>query len=191
MTARLNRAARIAVMEEATSRFAAKAAVRRRDRELKKVADKLEKVLARQFRKQGRLFIEELDERYRQSWETALGEAKNRSAMPGWQDAWERVVKATLSGFIQPLYEAIAGVFKFGGDEQFRDFSLDLSFHLSDPKAVDYLDNRAATRIAGINETSKAEVRDLLAGAMEKGWGYNKMAKALKERFKEFAVGRR
>jgi hypothetical protein len=64
-----------------------------------------------------------------------------------------------------------------------------ISFSLSNPRAVAYLKEHGAEQIPGIDETTRATIRDILVRGRQEGWAYDKVAKAIIEQFPEFAVG--
>jgi SPP1 gp7 family putative phage head morphogenesis protein len=68
-------------------------------------------------------------------------------------------------------------------------FTPEEAFSLSNPRAVAYLMEHGAELIAGIDETTRAAIHDILVQAMQEGWSYDTTAKAIREQFPEFAVG--
>jgi uncharacterized protein with gpF-like domain len=63
-----------------------------------------------------------------------------------------------------------------------------ISFSLSNPRAISYLEKHGAEQIAGIDETTRVAIRDILVQGMKDGWSYDKVAKAIRERFKQFGA---
>jgi hypothetical protein len=52
------------------------------------------------------------------------------------------------------------------------------------------MERHGAEMITRINEETRDEIHTILNESSEKGWGYDKTAKAITERFKEFAIGK-
>jgi hypothetical protein len=63
------------------------------------------------------------------------------------------------------------------------------SFTLANPRAVAYLRDYGALRVAGINETTRQYLQTVITDGVEQGWSYNRMAKAISDRYAEFRVG--
>jgi SPP1 gp7 family putative phage head morphogenesis protein len=91
----------------------------------------------------------------------------------------------TLRLFEQPLNAIARRALQHGARAAIADVGLGLSFDLAHPEAVAYL-QRAPLRIAGINETTREEVRRIIINATEQGWSYDRTARALQEKFASF-----
>lgn len=62
-----------------------------------------------------------------------------------------------------------------------------LSFDLRNPRAVDFLRNRGAERVAGINEATREQLRRILTVAGDNGWSYSRTEREIRSRFSGFA----
>jgi hypothetical protein len=67
------------------------------------------------------------------------------------------------------------------------DLSIEGSFGLEHPAAVDYLARRGAERVTGIAETTRKRLRTLLTQAAEEGWSYQRTAKEITALYRGFA----
>jgi uncharacterized protein with gpF-like domain len=63
-----------------------------------------------------------------------------------------------------------------------------ISFSLRNPRAIAYLREHGAELITGIDETTRATIHDILVQGRQEGWSYDKIAKAIRERFEEFGA---
>lgn len=63
-----------------------------------------------------------------------------------------------------------------------------LSFDIAQrPEVADYINNQAAIRVAGIDETTIAELRAILSRAITDGESYSSLAREIKNRWDEYA----
>jgi hypothetical protein len=63
------------------------------------------------------------------------------------------------------------------------------SFSLSNPRAIAYLEEHGAEQISGVDETTREALRNILVQGRRAGWSYDKVAKAIRDRFEEFGAG--
>ena len=68
--------------------------------------------------------------------------------------------------------------------------SFDISFKLPNPRAVAYARKAAAEHITEINDTTRKVIHDMIVKGVEEGKSYGKVAREIKNRFHEFAVGK-
>lgn len=78
----------------------------------------------------------------------------------------------------------------YGAQALIAQFDSDIVFSLENPRAVAYTENYAATQVKGINETSKSELRNVLARGVDNGWSYTRLARAIKDTFNTFSSQR-
>ena len=62
------------------------------------------------------------------------------------------------------------------------------AFALENPAAVQWLSERAATQVAGIDDVTRGYVRTILTQAADQGWSYQRTSRALRERFVGFSA---
>lgn len=156
----------------------------RKIKALKPLEKQLEKRMQKIFLRQGRIVVREL-ERYREFFpiEESIG-----------SDDLDRIV-LVMSGETFQLMKAgittVAGkAILSAAGHRIADLGVDLAFDLNNPRAVEYLELHAAERVTKINETTRARIATIVTKGTEEGWSYNQMAKEIKGRFKEFAVGK-
>jgi len=68
--------------------------------------------------------------------------------------------------------------------------SIGTSFTLENPRAVAYLAEHGADLVADINSTTRDYIRTVIRDGVDSGMSYNEMARAISDRYTEFAVGR-
>lgn len=65
-----------------------------------------------------------------------------------------------------------------------------LSFDLHNPRAVAYLREYGAARVTQISETTRSEMQTLIANMVDDGSSYDQIARAIKRRWREMAIGK-
>jgi len=58
------------------------------------------------------------------------------------------------------------------------------------PEALQYLEDYGARLVTRIDATTREYIKTQVTRAMEEGWSYNRTAKAITERYREFAIGK-
>ena len=166
-------------LHEATARVA-------RDRALARLIPGAERKIARAFDKQGTEFLKRLARRKdRFPAQESLKEGTAEGL--DWEALFTEAENATLLMLEEPISALMAASMRAGIRVGVADLGIESSFGLKDPRAVEFLKDRAASRVAGINNTTREELRTLLTKAAENGWSYDKTAKAIREKFDGFA----
>ena len=156
----------------------------RKVKALKPLEKQLEKQMQKVFLWQGRIFIREM-ERYREFFpiEESIGSSDlDRIVLTVTGETFQ-LMKAGITQVAGKAILSAAG-------HRIADLGIDLVFDLANPRAVEYLELHAAERVTKINETTRARIATIVTKGTEEGWSYNQMAKEIKGRFKEFAVGK-
>ena len=157
-----------------------------RERELAPIVKELEHALAKAWRRQGALFVNSLEE-WRGKFPEEIKEALD---YPEWWPLLELAMSKTFLAFIDPIDAAIIEAYLMGGGAIIGSVGMGFSFNLANPRAQAYIEEYGARMITKINETTRDEIHTILKDASEGGWGYDKTAKAITERFEEFAIGK-
>jgi len=94
-------------------------------------------------------------------------------------------VKKGLGDFFDAISGIISSAFQIGAVELNKDLKdevkVETSFNISDEETLAWAEEFAGKRITGIDEYTKKRVNKLITTGIEKGWGYGKLAKALKK----------
>lgn len=162
----------------------------RKRRALARLERRLEQAMAKAFRAQGREVLKRLGQlRSRFPRETQT-EAALREAVEEfeWGPLFDEAVLKTLRLFEEPLSEVARQALEAGALAAIAELQLDISFSLEHPRAVDYLRQVGAERVAGINETTREELRRILTQAAQEGWSYDRTAREITRRYTEFAT---
>lgn len=169
-------------------RFLETATSARKWRTVRRVERRLERAVQRAFRAQGRQFVK------------AFGKVRSRFAESKWlQESitdddwvgiWDDVAGRTAQLFINPIRRAIQLSLAAAAEELIADIEVDYFFSLRNPRAVAYIAEHGADLVTGINETTRDYLRTIVRQGSDEGWSYNRMAKAISDRFVEFAVGK-
>lgn len=107
-----------------------------------------------------------------------------------WEAAFDDAAKMTVQAFVKPIDDFTARALLSGMLGAVADLSIETSFTLEHPAAVDYLRNHGATQVTRIRETTRESLRAILSQAAEEGWGYDKTAKAIRQRYRHFGKER-
>lgn len=160
---------------------------------------RLELALRKAFREQGKLFVRGLIKFKHRFTEAAqirspFGDDKvvlDESIPPTeWLFVFQLVAQKTASLFEKPIDAAAQAAMLQGAGNLIADLGMSISFTLKNPRAEAYLEKYGAQRVTGINETTRDYIRTVMEQAATEGWSYDKTAKAITDRFQEFAIGK-
>jgi len=171
---------------EALDRFLEASKPVTKNRLLAPIERKLEKAMKYAFALQGQAFLRRFG-RLKLTWPTES--IREALAYAEWEALFDEAALETIEAFEGPLDAATEAALLAGGKEAMADFMLTGSFDLANPRAVVYLQNYGAKLITGINETTRGYIKTVVTEGVEKGWSYNKTAKAITDRFTEFRLG--
>lgn len=153
-------------------------------RALRPVERKLEKRMQAAFTAQGKLFVQALASVKGQfPIEESVGE-------DDWGPLFDQAVSKTIDLFSGAIGEAAEEALLAGARVAIADLELGISFSLKNPRALAYVRTVGADKVTRINDTTRAVVKALIEQAVGEGWSYNRTARAIIERFREFAVGK-
>jgi hypothetical protein len=117
-----------------------------------------------------------------------LGPLREASlSQAGWLEAWDQVAADTVDLLLEPVQLAAGAGMEAGAAELARQLEIDTGFDLTNPRAVEYLEQHGAEHIAGINDTTKARIRTILQEGAAEGASYTEIANRIGEMFREFA----
>lgn len=106
-----------------------------------------------------------------------------------WLSIFDTAARATYTLFLDPLEATAAAGLTAGAENVIADLGMDIAFNLRNPRAVQYLQQHGAQNVAGINDTTRSYLQTVITQGVDEGWSYARMAKAIKDRYAEFAVG--
>lgn len=158
----------------------------RKEHALAKSERALAKAIDAAFRTQGRAFLKRFA-KLRTRFPREIREVAE--AIP-WEPLFDDAELSTLQAFAQPLDEFTARSLLSGITAAIAELTVETSFTLEHPEAVEYLKQRGTERLTQINGTTRERLRLILEQAGEEGWSYNKTAKAIQEQFKTFSKQR-
>lgn len=153
-------------------------------RALSRLERRLTQALRRAFQAQGQAFLGRLERLRDRVTPTTLREAIEEA---DWGPLFDQAALETLQLFQEPLDEFTRQALEAGALSLIAELDLDLSFTLEHPRSVEYLQRRGAERVTLINETTRRYLRTLLTQAAQEGWSYDRIARAIRERYAEFA----
>jgi len=87
----------------------------------------------------------------------------------------------------QVVAKVLAQSLEAGAEAAIKAADVSISFDLTSKAAVDFLSKRAAELVTGINDTSRAALRDLITAAVKDGKSYDQLATAIGEMFDGFS----
>jgi SPP1 gp7 family putative phage head morphogenesis protein len=142
---------------------------------------KLQKDMRKAFTAQGDAFLDGFAQE-RSQFSEALTQTD-------WITIFDQAAALTYELFLDPLEAtAIAGL-TAGAGAVIADLDLGISFNLANPRAVAYVNQHGAQNVRGINDTTRSYLQTVITQGVDEGWSYARMAKAIKDRYAEFAVG--
>lgn len=102
--------------------------------------------------------------------------------------AINKVLKDTADSFAEPIQTTAESAMDAGGAVQAAEFSV--SWTLENPRAVAYLENYGAGQVTQIEETTRTDLRALMAEALAQGWSNQKTQKAIQQKYAEWSRSR-
>lgn len=169
----------------------------RRERTLARIVRAGEKRIAAAFRAQGAAIVREM-------LKSRVSEAAAAAPPPppppppsgaarllaDWGRLFTTAELETLAAFASPIQGVARAALEAGIRVTLADLHTDIAFDLANPRAVAWLEDYGARRVTMINETTRESIKDLVTKGVDEGWSYDKTARAITERFHEFAVGK-
>jgi uncharacterized protein with gpF-like domain len=143
-------------------------------------AASLEAALAPIFRRQGVAIVRKLRD---------LQSTFNEAGEDPFDRLFDSAILDTSSLMQDAIDSAVKGALLAGAKQLISDFSADTVFSLTNPRAVAYTDTQAAQAISKIDSTTREEIRQLIKVAVSNGTPYTTLAKQLKDRYSQFAIG--
>ena len=98
-----------------------------------------------------------------------------------------------FSTYKDTLKEVLQKALKLGGEVQFNELteikeaSIGIGFDVSNPRAEQWINQRATEMISNIDETTRQRIKKILEDAAENGWNYNTTAGMINSEFEQFA----
>jgi SPP1 gp7 family putative phage head morphogenesis protein len=188
----------------ALDRFLEAATMATKRRAVARLERRMANAFRRYFRAQGRLVLE------------GMGKLRRRPQREAVRAPWPRGVAVTsyqrlteadeplpdLDHIIEELIQAgfatdaivdqviakvLAQALEVGAEAAIKAADVSISFDMTSQAAVDFLQKRAADLVTGINDTSRAALRDLITAAVKDGKSYDQLATAIGEMFDGFS----
>lgn len=154
----------------------------RKLRTVRPIEKKLEKDMQKAFRKQGKLFISKFVQFQTRFSESVTPDEINR--------LFDNVFIETFEDLKVPILAATGSALLSGGKDAIAEFGFQLDFDLENPRAVDFLERNAASKVTKINTTTRETIAKIVTRGTEEGQSYNQIAKDISQRFKEFRIGK-
>jgi len=151
------------------------------DRDRARVTATFQKKMAATFRAQGRAVLAEFARLKRHFVEAALDSSIDAMI----EDALQVSIPAMTKDFAAT---SLAG-YEWGYADLANNMGMQDAFSLAHPDAVKWADKRAALRVAGVNDTTKGQIRNLISHGLENGESYGSVQRSIKRQFTQFAVG--
>jgi hypothetical protein len=114
-----------------------------------------------------------------------------REAVTRWDIPFNDAATATLSLFTDPVQAGLEAAYLAGGTWETMSLDIDRDFTLEDPRAVKWLDGRAAERVANINETTRGKLERIITDGLASGDSYNKIAASIRSTYDGWETGAR
>lgn len=163
----------------ALNRFIEAAQAAQKRRALQPIERQLRRDMTRAFQRQGDVFLG--------GFARLRGQFAESIMERDWLTVFDIAEQQTLSLFIDPIRNAAELALTAGAESLIRELAVDVSFRLSHPRAVAYIQEHGAELVRGINDTTRDQMRTLIRQATDEGWGYTRTADAIKAQFDGFA----
>lgn len=167
--------------------------------QLERSERKLELSMRKAFKEQGRVFVRGLS-KFKNRFSEAVQIASpfgddlqllDESIPPSeWMFVFYEAAKKTFGLFEKPIDAAAQDAMKLGAARLIADVGLNISFDLTNSRAMAYLENYGAKQVKKVNETTLDYLNTLITQAANEGWSYDRTAQAIIDRYSEFAIGK-
>ena len=176
----------LAELDTTLARFEEAAAVAQKWRIVGKEEKRLESAMSKAFRAQGRAFLKGFAKLKPLFESVALREDWSDD---DWLEVFDDAAQSTHTAFLRPIQKGVQTALMAGANNIIGQVDAKLSFSLRNPRAVSYIEEHGAALVSDIEDTTRGYIKTLMRQAADEGWSYNRTAKALTERYSEFAVG--
>lgn len=171
-----------------------------KQRALKPLQRKLEKAMRKAFELQGKSFLKgfgKLESKFPPAvqesdplapWMRAVGRYVLREAIDAGDldDLFDDAYDDSQDAFLDPIQEAAGAALVSGSKAMLAALGYDLSFDLTNPRAVAYLKAHGAELVKKIDETTRADIKHIVEYGIENGWSYSKTAQAIQRQFRGY-----
>jgi len=166
--------------------------VRRKRRLLRPIIGPFEKAIAAAFKAQGAAFGRRLRAwlKARHAQESLREAVEPLDPWDEWEPLFTLAELESLRAFVDAIDLWTGKALESGAKAQLAELKVETSFTLQNPRAVAWLQGRAAARVTMINQATRTEIARIVTQAVAEGWSYDRTAEAITARFAEFAVGR-
>lgn len=147
--------------------------------------------LGKAWRRQGALFLRGLTglaTRFTAK-ESATARLLEAIREDEWLPIFDEAVIETLELFTGPIALQTEAALRAGAAAAIADLQVRTSFDLANPEAIDVLQRRAATRVVGINATTRDDIRRIIADGVANKQSYSAIAREIKGKYAAFATG--
>jgi len=156
--------------------------------DLARIEKQLEDRMASYFRRQGEAFLSRLERRRAQF--PAPPPPKESINGDDWNRDLSGAFEESRPGFRVAVTSAHEAAMLKGGERAVANLGADSSFNLKNPRAVAWLEEHAAEKVAAdVEDTTRRYIATVVTKGVEEGWSYDRTAAAITARFAEFAEG--
>ena len=141
----------------------------------------MQKKMAATFRAQGRAVLRDFV-RFKRHFAEAAIDTSIESMI-------ESALKVTIPAMVKDFSATGLAGYEWGYADLANNMGMQDAFSLAHPDAVKWADKRAALRVAGVNNTTKNDIRSLIVHGLENGESYGSVQRSIKRQFTQFAVG--
>lgn len=153
-----------------------------KDRTLAGVRRDLTIALRRAFRAQGRAFLRHMASAAA-DFPAEEAFAQLLEAVSRWDPYFDDASADTIDAFTEPLDAAVRAALLAGASKIVMSLDLGTTFNLANPRAAAWLDGHAAKLVAGINDTSRARLGQIITTGRTEGQSYTKIAAQIRAQF--------
>ena len=157
------------------------------------IEHELELALEEAFFRQGEMFMSEFkklkpwfpSEEIKEAWVPTNLSAAEMATL------WALILEGSLSYFEMPMNAAAVKAMLAGKAAAIAELSWTGSFALGfDEALLNQIPSLTKMQLHSINRTTQNYINTQIRHAMEEGWSYDRTARAITDRFEEFAIGK-
>lgn len=183
-----------AALDRLTEAVSARRQILRRRRSLAPIERRLQRAMARAFRRQGAAVLRAL-EPYRSRLDPSepvgaiesLREAARPFSPAEWDEIFEKLPRDVRDAFEGPLEHALRQAMQAGGADTLEliELAMAFRFELDNPAALAYLRDKAAELVTRIDETTREQIAEIVTRGANEGKPYSAVAAEIRKRFAE------
>lgn len=190
MQARSNVGSALAGLEAQLIRLSEALTRKQIDKKLAAPIAKLQKELARLFKLQGDHIVAALAPTLRAYFSEAGASLTEAGLDSDFDSVFDKAALSTSADMLDALDTAVRAVLITGGNDIIKTLGGGIAFNIDNKRAKQYIANYGGDLITAIDDTTRDDIKRLLRAGVANGTSYSEIAREIKARYVQMAVGK-